>query len=185
MLKPILFVSFFLLLISCDNGELTKKKAAKLIEACDSHPFRKDYGRLELGKVNFRYNKKQKETYDELAKAELITITSSGKKSDVTITEKGSKFVSKKDHSSQTGKMITALYGKSKDKYVELAEYAVDQVIEIREIPQFNGAVVKVKFKLINKTPFFILESKKNKESFVRDLEFRKTTDGWKYCKDI
>jgi len=185
MLKPILLVSFCLLLISCDNEELTKRKAAKLIEACESHPFLKNLAQLKIGKVSFRYNEKQQHTYEELAKEELIEMKASGKKFDITITEKGKEFVSENSDLLKKNEITTAFFGKSKNPYVELAEYEVDEIIEIREIPQFNGAVVKTKFKLINKTPFFNLGSKKNRESFVRDLEFRKTTDGWKFCKDI
>ncbi|WP_051336118.1 hypothetical protein [Aquimarina latercula] len=184
MIKTTALLCIFLVLISCDKGELSKNKAKKLIEKCESNPYLNDYSLLDLGRVNFRYDKKKKEKYDKLVAEGLLSMTGTGKKLEVSLSEKGKTYVTTKDVANDSDKFMGALFGKSKGAYVRLATYTIDEILEIQEIPQFNAANVRVKFKVEEKTPFFILGPDKDRNTFIKNLEFRKTTDGWKYCKN-
>ena len=63
-----------------------------------------------------------------------------------------------------------------------LFKYAVDEVLEVREIPSTNSAEVKVRYKSDNLTPFASLSRKDPSDFLIKDIKMTKTSNGWKFC---
>ena len=48
-----------------------------------------------------------------------------------------------------------------------------------------NGAKVKVQYEADDITPFAVLSPKDPAEFWIKDLNMKKTSNGWKYCDDF
>ena len=68
---------------------------------------------------------------------------------------------------------------------VNTFRYEVDKVLEVQEIPAMNGAKVKVQYEGVDITPFAILSPKGPAEFWIKTLQMKKTSNGWKYCDDF
>lgn len=183
----ILAILFYSVLISCSSDKLTKEQAETIIKKCQTtESLIKTktffYGTVEIDDLlKSKFPNKMK-SYQKLEKLGIVNIGDLklikgivGKKNqyEITLTPKGKELLV----SSRKG-----FKGKITGKF-KICEYKFDSVLEIQEIPEHNEAKVKIKFIRFNETPFFEDEhQKRNPETKLKTVTFRKTTGGWKLC---
>lgn len=178
MKRILAFLALGLLLGSCSD-KLTTSKAEKLIqESLEKEPIvGKKY--IKIGdEVEFTgyYGEKDKtiEVYEKLKDEGMIEMTFLRKDKywtdyyySIHLTDKGKKYLLEDEENKDSRWALMKTYSASLHK-----------VEEIHLIPERNGAIVLVSFKL-EKTPFYILNPKYNDITSNR-LSFRKLEEkGW------
>lgn len=179
------YVALLFAIISCGSDNLSNSKAADIIEDCLEKEPLKRTARITIGKATFtkedydaellsKYKKLKEEGYIEM---ELIKEITKGwrkgtKEYKIKLAEKGLEYM---DEIPEKGSVASA----------KAFNYEVDEVLEVQEIPAENTAIVKVKFKAENITPFAILSLKDPKEFWIKDVRMTKTSNGWKYCDNF
>ena len=174
------------LLHSCnDPMELNNKKALRMLEECPDEYKLTQVVPLTTKYIDFREEDMQayKTHYESLSDNGFIELEQRGELYHLTFTEAANEFLvaSQEAKNYNSNYRRNAMFGSSV-KFVITSRRKINEVLEIQERPQVNVAEVTAKLEVTDETPFYFLESKydlKAKKRFV----FRKTTDGWKYCK--
>lgn len=166
--------------------ELSHKKALRMLNECPDTLKLTNIEPIFLNRVDFNGKNfsRLEDGYKSLEEAGIVTIDRKGKVPRVKLTEKGSGFVLSRKELSKYGKhlsRISSLTG-SGVQYVITSHRSMENVLEIQEIPQLNIAKVSVELDAQNKTPFYFLEEAEEKQTLKKSFQFRKTTEGWKYC---
>lgn len=171
-----------LIITSCGSDNLTNSKAKDIINKCLEEKPDQRFATIKTGEVlvdpSSKTSMEKVEVYKKLEQEGYLTFTLTNKKNaiytgakfyNLSLSEKASKYINQ---------------SKKNGDYVMLKSfrYVVDEVIEVQEIPAFNGAKVKVKYKAIDISPFVILPSGTVRENYTKTLDFKKTNNGWKYC---
>lgn len=178
-----LLIVFSITVLSCGSDNLSSSKAKKIINECLELKPEQKFNTLMIGEVLIsvasKDSKKKIESYKKLANDGYLKVTLTNKKNkiwkeaqfyNVELTEKAKPYIYKP--SKMTEKTV----------YMKSHQYIVDEILEIHETPATNTARVKVKYKLVDTTPFTNLIRTSPKESITKTLKFTKTNDGWKYC---
>ncbi len=184
MKNHILLSLIVLLFVSCGSDNLSNSKAESIISEClETKPEQRTVS-FNIGKVTFRdrdYDKELLQGYRTLLESghiemKLIKETKTGyrkgKEFEVKLTEKALEHMEKVPENDGTAE-------------AKIYKYVVDEVLEVHETPATNTALVKVNFKVADKTPFSILASKDPSDFWVQKLKFSKTSNGWKYCDNF
>lgn len=188
MSRLILPLLFFLILLGCDDPMvLDKSKALNMLSECPDEYKLTKIMPLKTKYIDFRTGKTKElqKGYESLAEQGLITLTKQGSLYHVTFTDKAKQLVlvSPKEVVKYNPNLVTAAFMGSSDRYVITSKRKVVEVLEIQETPQLNVAEAATELEIIEKTPFFFLEEAGKAKSMRKYFMFRKTTDGWKYCK--
>lgn len=183
-MKNTFFISLLTILIfSCSSNPdvLSKSSAEDIINDCMK---KEDYFAtipVDLGKEVVLTKRGLKFT-NALAEKGLVNFTKVKGKYNIThnvveLTEKGKNLVLK-----QKKKRYEYGGGEYTEARFKSCEYVVSEIIEIQEIPAYNMAKVKVKFKKVDKTDISFLDPNET-EFWTTQIGLKKTTDGWKYCE--
>mgnify|MGYP000165058801 CR=1 FL=1 len=170
-----------LLALSCSDPKvLTKSSAEDIINACMEKEKYFQTIPVDIGK-DIVLTKRGREFTEALAEKGLVNFSKVKGKYNITqnnveLTEKGKNLVL-----SEVKKVYQYGGGEYTETRFKSCEYRVSEIIEIQEIPAFNGAKVKVKFEKTNKTDISFLDPNET-EFWTTDIGLKKTTDGWKYC---
>lgn len=166
---------------SCLNPDvLSKSNAEDIINACME---KEDFFAtipINLGDEVVLTKRGLKFT-NALAEKGLVNFTKVKGKYDITrnkveLTEKGKTLVL-----NQKEKRYEYGGGKYTEARFKSSGYVVSEIIEIQEIPAYNSAKLKVKFKKIDKTDISFLDPNET-EFWTTNIVMKKTTDGWKMC---
>ena len=181
--KSIASIVLLLLVFSCSSDELSNSKAKKIISKClEKEPEQRTVN-IRIGEATF-YDRNDKELLNKYMKLKeqgmiemkLLKKTEKGwnkrKEFSVKLTEKALKFI---DEVPENGNYAQA----------KIFKYIVDDVLEVHETPAINEAVVRVKYKTVDITPFNILSNIDPKEFRIEKLKFTKISNGWKYCDEF
>lgn len=179
----LLFVLPFCFLVSCGSDNLNKKLAKSLINDCPNNPYTSKVVSFYTGVRSLKFSIEKIPKYENLQSLGLVNFIKKGDRYLIELTDKGKEFLV--DHKDPS--LYKKINANPKNKvYVKSSTYILEEVNEVQEMLQMNLARVNSTFKLVEKTPFSTLLAEKNqpKERFTKDLEFRKTTEGWKFCKN-
>ena len=182
MKKTILITILGLMTISCSDNLSNSKAENIIIECLEKEPYRKTV-KFQYGeRLIYNRDKEEFEKLKELEKDGLLKIDSLGVKKvryygkyqnyNIELLEKTKEYVIEQTES-------------DKELYVELLafDYEVDEVQEVHEIPSLNAAEVRANFKKVNITPFSILSNDNASDFKIRELSFKRTSNGWRYCE--
>lgn len=173
------------ILWGCSSDTLNNSKAEKIIRKCvenDPDKYQKTTI-LESGEVRLSKDKEISK-YEKLRDQGLITMT--------VIEQDLSKASALTEYANKRSQAFNIQLTKKADQFIDIGRngkqkirtfaYEVDEVLEVQEIPSNNIANVQVKYKVVNKTPFFILSPKYPDDFTINKVTMKKTSNGWKYC---
>jgi hypothetical protein len=185
--KSILTILFFATLTSCSSDGLSISKAESIFIACqgEENHIKTHTSTYGIMKKSDRFKKRNGdfiESYKKLEKEGLYIVGDLQRvKSnylmydsyEVNLTPKAKEFLisAQKNYNGEiTGKF-------------RICEYTFGSIEEVHEVPDKNIANVKIKIVRVNETPFFRkAHEKTNPKEILRNITYRKTTDGWKFC---
>ena len=178
-------LTVLLFLQSCGSENLSNSKAEKILNHCLEKEPEQRTANFRIGKATFSQQEQDQELLEKYLKLkedgylemELLKEFEKGwrkgtKEYKVGLTDNALEFM---DQIPETGHIAIA----------KAFKYAVDEVLEVQEMPSTNTATVKVRYKAIDITPFSIFSRKDPKEFYIDDLLMKKTSNGWKYCDDF
>ena len=185
MKKKLLYIILTFIFISCNSDSLSNSKAKKIITECLEATPEQRQANITIGKATFRNNKNdlqllqkyKKLTEDNYLEMNLIREISRGwnkgaKEYNIQLTKKALEYMIEVPENGGVA-------------YAKTFKYKVDKVLEVHEIPSMNVAQVKVNFKAVDISPFAVFSAKDPSEFWIKELQFSKTSNGWKHCDNF
>lgn len=179
-MKRIAFMAIALLMGACGGDELNSKMVMNLLMEHEAVVPTRDWTFFYTGERIYLDND-EIPLFESLRDEGVLRFSPSEHGLfNISLTEEGKKYeVDPKLYKIERFASLSNRTGKSA-VYVHTITYTPNSVEEIMITP-FNGAVASVSYFVVERTPFYILDTEEKQTTFKKP--FKKTSDGWKYVR--